>query len=261
MIPLQPVSPRVSVVLAAMNDEPFIAETLRSIAAQAYPALEIHVQVHAASKDRTAEIARSLGAQVAVEPDAGVPDAFNKGLAQTTGEILIFLGGDDPLLPGAIQSLVEALVQQPDAAFAYGDISYIDSTGRPYTTLRGRPFDIDAMFWGNFVPTQAVAIRRNALHAVGGYRTGIINADWDLWIRLGSRFSSVYVPRLLARYRVHDGSLTVNNPAKMAASMRFVAETLLSDPVIISKLKSGTRRARAGAYFLATPMSVLAGDR
>lgn len=251
----------ISVVLVAMNDERYIADTIESVLNQSYPALELHVQHGSASTDSTLDVVKQYPVQWVSEPDTGVPDAFNRGFRATHGEMMIFLGADDPLLPGSIQTLVDTMTDHPDAGFTYGDVEYIDAYGKSFYRLKGRPFALDDLFWFNHVPTQSVMMRRAALVEVGLYRTGIINADWDLWLRLGARYPSVYIPKLLGCYRVHDGSTSLNNLRHMAWSTCWVADTLLSDPVIVSRLRRGVSRAFAGSYLTATLLSVLAGEK
>ena len=36
--------------------------------------------------------------------------------------------------------------------------------------------------------------------------------DWDYWLRLGSRWEPLYIPRALAFYRMHDQSETMKLP-------------------------------------------------
>src|SRR5438132_3302630 len=130
------------------------------------------------------------------------------------------------MCPGSLEILASTLNEAPDAGFAFGDIEYITAQGAPYLLLPGRPFSLDEMFWRNTVTTQSVCIRRSVLEAVGGYRTGVTNADWDLYLRVGARYPSIYIHRVLARYRVHpqshglthledfvDSTLTVANSA------------------------------------------------
>lgn len=251
--------PSVSVVLSSKNDAKYIAETIESVLRQNYPSLELHVQ-DGGSTDGTLEIVRNYPVQWASEPDTGVPDAFNRGFRATRGELLVFLGADDPLMPDSIRVLAETLTLHPEAAFAYGDIEYIDASGKAYTRLKGRPLDLDDLFWGNHVPTQSVAMRRSALAAVGLYRLGIINADWDLWLRLGARFPSVYVPTLLGRYRIHAGSTTLKNLGRFARNVISVVDFLLQDPAITAKLRKGPARAFSGSYLMASSVFVMAGE-
>ena len=81
---------RVSIVTAVKNGAAVIGETLRSIEAQHYPLIE-HVVIDGASTDSTREIVLREGKRVAVMRsacDRGVYDAFNSGLAATSGELI-----------------------------------------------------------------------------------------------------------------------------------------------------------------------------
>ncbi len=250
--------PKVSVVISTLNEGRYIAEVIESALNQKYPNLEIHIQ-DGGSVDDTLEIVRRYPIQCASEPDNGVPDAFNKGFLATSGEIMIFT--DDPMLPGSIQTLVEALSRNPEAAFAYGDAEYIDASGKPFFYHRSRTFDLDDLFWSNYIPAQSVAVRRTAVASVGMYREGIITADWDLWLRLGARYAAVYVPRALGRYRVHSGSTTLKNIGKFGESICWISESVLSDAVVKSALRHSENRAWAGSHLWAVPHFVLAGER
>lgn len=253
--------PSVSIVLVVMNDEAFVAETIESMLGQTYPNVRLHVQHGAAGTDRTLEIVKGYPVTWSSEQDTGYPDAANRGFPRTAGELVMFQAGDDPLKPDCLEVLVDAFARQPDAGFAYGDIEYIDARGRPFYRLNGRPYDLDELYWTNHVTTQSVVMRRDAFLDAGMFRTGIINADWDLYLRMGARRPSVYVPRLLASYRVHDASHSLTHLDKMAWSIRWVADTTLADPIVAAKLRRGPGRARAGSEITAALLYVLGGSR
>lgn len=252
--------PRVSVIIVAMNDERYITDAIESVLHQGYRNLELHVQVSAASRDRTLEIVRSTTAKWCSEVDSGIPDAFNRGIRATTGEFVSFLGGDDSLMPGAIESLAAVLQENPEVGFAYSDGLAMNEVGQVFAPIRARAFDLDEMFRSCYIPAQTVMVRRTALEKVGLWRTDIMNADWDLWLRLGAKFPAIYVPLSLARYRVHDGSATLNNLREVARSVCAMANTLLEDPEMIERLKCGRGRALAGVYLVATLTYLRAGD-
>jgi len=253
-------APSVTVVLIVLNESRYIAETIESILAQGYPGLELHVQ-DGGSTDGTQEILCRYPIRWASEQDNGYAEAMQRGIRATHGEILIQLGGDDPLVPGSIETLVEALIQHPGAGFVYGDVDFIDAAGHPFWRLKGRPFDLDALFWGNYIAPQSVAFRRSALVESNCYfREGLLMPDWDLYLRLGARYPSVYIPCLIGRYRVHNRSTTLNNFGRFAQGICRMVEDALQDPVVLRQLRHGPARARAGGYLAATPVFVLAND-
>lgn len=88
-------SPRVSVVMPALNEEGTVAAALRSVS----DADEI-VVVDGGSSDRTGQVARDHGARVMTTGACrGVQQA--EGAAETTGEWILFLHADTRLAPGA----------------------------------------------------------------------------------------------------------------------------------------------------------------
>jgi len=62
--------------------------------------------------DRTAEVARSLGAKVVEQPVAGYGAAYKAGLAAASGDVIITLDGDGSYPPEEIPRLVSTLVDR-----------------------------------------------------------------------------------------------------------------------------------------------------
>ncbi len=251
--------PLVSVVIFGRNEVKYIAKTIESALNQDYPAIEIHVQ-DGGSTDGTVDVLKQYPVKWVSEPDRGQGDAGNRGFHATHGEIVIFLPGDDLLLPGSIKTLVSTFIEHPDIGFVYGDIEVIDASGRVYSIMKGETFDLDRLFWRMIVPTQSVASRRSALIGAGLYREDILCIDWDLWLRLGAKYKSLYIPKTIAQYRSHDGSSSLNQAAFMSKSICAVADTLLADPAISLQLRFGASRAYAGSYITAALVSVLANQ-
>jgi len=251
--------PTVSVVIVVRNEVKYIARTVESALGQDYPSIDIHVQ-DGASTDGTVDVLKRYPIKWISEVDRGQDDARNRGYHATKGEVVIFLPGDDILKPGAIRILVNALKDNPGVGFVYGDIEVIDASDKVYAIQRGEEFNLDRIFWRNIVPTQSVAALRTALEQVGVHREGILCADWDLWIRLGAKCRSVYIPKVIAQYRSHDGSSSLNQASYMYKSICSVADTLLADTAITSRLRYGASRAYAGCYLTAALVAVLARE-
>jgi hypothetical protein len=90
---------KVTIITVAYNSAATIADTLASIEAQTHVDIE-HIVIDGGSRDATMELVRRHGTRVAhivSEPDGGIYDAMNKGLALATGELVGFLNADDVL--------------------------------------------------------------------------------------------------------------------------------------------------------------------
>ncbi len=101
-------SPLVSVIVPALNEEKYIANTLKSIKAQTYPRIEIIV-VDNYSQDRTKEIAKKYADKVIIEKKRGVSRARNAGAKVAKGEILLFVDADTELEKRFVEKIVRVL--------------------------------------------------------------------------------------------------------------------------------------------------------
>jgi glycosyltransferase involved in cell wall biosynthesis len=106
--------PRLSLIVISKNEEAAIARCLRS----ANFADEIVVVDHA-STDKTAEIARALGARVRVTPDwPGFGSQKNRALDEATGDWVLSLDADEWVEP-ALADEIRAAIARADAADGY----------------------------------------------------------------------------------------------------------------------------------------------
>jgi glycosyltransferase involved in cell wall biosynthesis len=100
---------RVAIVVPTLNEEATIARTLPAAQAALAPQAGDELVVSdGGSVDRTAEVARALGARVVVGP-AGRGGQLNRGAAATTAEILLFLHADTTLPAGALAAVRAAI--------------------------------------------------------------------------------------------------------------------------------------------------------
>ncbi len=133
-----PVTPPLTVVIAAHNEEPRIAARVRDLLDQEYPPENLHViVVDDGSTDGTA-VAADIGDPrvrvIRLAENVGKAAALNAGIAATTTELLVFTDARQRFAPGALRMLAEPfadtevgavsgdLVIEPDAAGRAADI-------------------------------------------------------------------------------------------------------------------------------------------
>ena len=202
--------PLVSVVTPSLNQGRYLEDAIRSVLEQDYPNIE-HVVVDGGSTDETLDVLRRHPhLRWVSEPDAGQADALNKGFRMANGEILGWLNADDLYLPGAISAAVEVL-RESGAALVHGGWQTVDEDGKTIKQVAAVPFDLEKQLnERNAVAQPGSFFTRAAFEAVGGidpsYRYAM---DYELWLKLGSRFQVRHVDRILASYRLHPASKTV----------------------------------------------------
>ena len=115
-------APLVSIITVTYNADEMVESAIRSVAEQSYGEIE-YLIIDGGSTDRTLEIVHKNAAHVDCllsEPDKGIYDAMNKGLARARGKYIALLNGDDRLFPDFVRDSVRALEQSG------ADISYCD---------------------------------------------------------------------------------------------------------------------------------------
>jgi len=199
--------PLVSIIIPSYNQGRFIGETIDSILAQDYRPIEVLV-LDGASKDETVDVLRGYGDAIQwwSEPDKGVVDAVNKGLARATGTIQAIQSSDDTFLPGAISAAVKAFEADPSLGLVYGDVEYIDAASRHIGGTTLPPFDFGgylAKFM--FIPQPAAFFTKAAADRAGGWRAEIsYAADAEFYLRIATIAPVRKLDLQLGQYRYHE---------------------------------------------------------
>jgi glycosyltransferase len=205
---------KITVVTVAYNSAATIADTLRSVAAQAHPDIE-HIVIDGASKDDTLEIVRREGAHVArvvSEPDKGIYDAMNKGLALATGHFVGFLNADDLFADAQAVSRIAQAAARPGTDAVFGDLVYVreQDTDKVVRWWKSGEFDRSRLGFGWMPPHPTFYVRRGlTAQTGGGFDAGFrISADYEFMLRCLSQpnVRVEYVPQVLVRMRTGGAS-------------------------------------------------------
>jgi glycosyltransferase len=177
---------KISVVTVCFNSEATIADTVRSFLEQRHTHKEMLV-VDGCSTDRTLEIVNSFGAdtiRIISEPDRGIYDAMNKGLAAYSGDAIGFLNSDDTFHDDLVVGRIASALENADAA--YGDLVVVSDhkAKRPIRTWIAGAYRRGAFRHGWMPPHPTFYIRRDLADAVGGFDLRYdMSADYDYMLR------------------------------------------------------------------------------
>lgn len=191
-------SPSVSIVTVTLNAAGTLGATLDSVRAQSYPSIR-HIVIDGGSADGTPALVTARGAPGVVfvsEPDNGLYDAMNKGLALADGDLVLFLNADDTLLhPRAIEQAVRAIGRAGARADVYcaGVVWMYPDSGRSRVWHHGRVSRCS--LYRRSLPHQGMFVRRGVFDRVGGFDTGFrIVADYEWCLRAFLRHGCVFEP-------------------------------------------------------------------
>src|ERR1700730_15733711 len=120
---------RISVITPTRDRGTFIEAAIASAAAQSVPACE-HIVIDGASRDDSlVRLRRYPQLQIVSEPDRGLYDAINKGVARARGDVICLLNSDDRLLPGAFEAVCAAFRRDPAVDAVCGRVRIGDVDG------------------------------------------------------------------------------------------------------------------------------------
>ncbi len=179
---------KISVVTVCYNPGEILLEAIRSVQAQDFPNVE-HVIIDGGSKDGTPERVAGLvraGDVLVSEPDKGIYDAMNKGIARASGDAIALLNADDRYADSGVLSRVAAAFDAHGTDVVFGDISFFRA-GAPDVSVRrynSGMFSPGRIGWGWMPAHPATVLTREAYARVGQYRTDFrIAADFDFIVR------------------------------------------------------------------------------
>ena len=200
---------KISVVTAVWNRAATVGGAIDSVAAQTHPHVE-HLVIDGGSTDGTlakVEARRSPGMVVVSEPDRGIYDALNKGLAASTGEVVGLLHSDDFFAHAQVIERIAAAFADPAIDAVYGDLDYV-SASDPTKVIRhwrAGPATPARLRRGWMPPHPTLFVRRRVFETHGAYDTRYrIAADYDAVLRWFGRagIASAYIPEVLVKMRV-----------------------------------------------------------
>ena len=204
---------KISIITAVYNREATVAEAIESVARHSYSGIE-HLIIDGASSDGTLaaiEPYHRPTMRVVSEPDKGIYDALNKGLAMATGEIAGLVHSDDFLAHDRVIEQVMAAFADPAVDAVYGDLDYV-SAANPETIVRrwkAGAFSPAMLRRGWMPPHPALFVRRRLWEQHGMFDTRYrIAADYDAILRwFGSgTICAVYLPQVLVKMRTGGAS-------------------------------------------------------
>jgi glycosyltransferase involved in cell wall biosynthesis len=200
---------KISVVTVCRNSAATIQATLKSVAEQTYGNIE-HLVIDGCSTDDTLAIVRAWTGhpvQLVSEPDDGIYDAMNKGLAQASGDIVGFLNADDVFADATVLEQVANVFQDRTVETCHADLVYVqrDNLDRVLRYWKSADFQAGAFARG-WCPAHPTFYARRSVYERLGYfdRSYKLAADADLMIRLleQGRVKAVYVPRIWVKMRL-----------------------------------------------------------
>jgi glycosyltransferase involved in cell wall biosynthesis len=172
-------SPKISVVIPAYNEEEHIGRCLESVRRQTVKPYEVIV-VDNNSTDRTEEISGKLADRVVFEGNQGVIHALNRGIKAAGGDVVAFMGGDCVADRNWIKAIKLAF-EKEDLVGVFGPIYSMDRESKKMRFSYYFIWHVVAKTLSHtpmvMAPGGNCAIRRDAITKVGGYNPDMVPGE------------------------------------------------------------------------------------
>lgn len=203
--------PKISVVIPCYNQGIFLTEAIKSVLDQTYSDYEIVVVDDGSTDSETLSILDRIDnplIRVLRTANGGLATARNRGIAASTGEIILPLDADDLIAPTYLEKGAAVIAGDSGVGVVY---SMADKFGAVSGLWHLPEFSPNLLLKENMVFCSAM-FHRESWERVGGYNTNMKYGweDWDFWLsfcEVGIRF--VRIPEILFHYRVRESSMTV----------------------------------------------------
>lgn len=204
---------KISVITAAFNARDTVADAIGSVLGQTHPDTEL-VVVDGASSDGTRELLEGYRHRFGVfisEPDTGIYDALNKGIAHAKGDIVGFLHADDLYAGDRVLEKIAGAFADPAVDAVYGDLVYVgkSSSDRVIRYWRAGAWSPVKLKMGWMPPHPTFYVRRSIYERLGAFNTSFrIAADYDCILRFLGRgnLTCRYLPEVLVKMRTGGNS-------------------------------------------------------
>lgn len=167
------ITPQISLIIAAYNEEEVIAGKMENILSLDYPADKLEIIVASdGSDDKTVEVLKPYSDQGKIKvldlPRQGKNQTLNTAVSHATGEVLVFSDADAKLKSDALQKLVAPL-NDPTVGGVAGDFRYTsDDTNN----------DGERTYWGF---DRQVKIWESSVHSMNGITGQIFSIRRELF--------------------------------------------------------------------------------
>ncbi|NND77604.1 MAG: glycosyltransferase [Flavobacteriales bacterium] len=241
---------KVSIITVSYNAVDTIEQTIKSVLEQDHDDLE-YVVIDGDSKDGTTDIIKVYAKQISnfvSEPDNGIYDAMNKGIANCQGDVIGILNADDVYTHRSVISKIVHTFNEHNTDAVYGDLQYVakNDLNKVIRYWRSRDHRDGDFKKGWMPPHPSFFLKKEIYDDHGTYRTDLhISADYELMLRMFVKhgISSKHIPEVITKMRVGgESNVSLKNRIKANKEDRLAWKLNDLDPGKLTLIKKPLRK-------------------
>ena len=214
---------RISVIMPVYNTHPlFLDQAICSVFKQSYPPVELIIVNDGSNKLETLKrllfLKESFPELIFInQENKGIPGALNAGIKNMKGDWFAGLSSDDRWFPNKLSEQVKYIKENPEAKVIYSDWEFIDKNGSKIKTYNEPEFKSRQeagyhLIREHFPNWSGMVIHKSVFDKIGLYNEEFITReDYEMSVRILTRFMMYKIPKILFQYRLHPEQLSSSN--------------------------------------------------
>lgn len=223
----------ISIITINYNKGEGLEHTIRSVQEQTYRDIE-HIVIDGASNDNSVNVIKSLEDKIAYwvsEPDKGIYNAMNKGIAHATGEYCLFLNSGDKLFKK--DSIENVIGQELNADIVSCDLINDDDPNHGY---KMPPDEITPAFMSRSALPHPSTLIKTSIMKHYGYREDFrIISDWVFFYEALIRDNATYQHICLPLSVFYTDGISSRNKTQLIEEHKRYYNSIFSERVLKEK--------------------------
>lgn len=231
---------KISIITICFNSAETLEKTILSVAEQSYKNME-YIIIDGNSKDDTLAIIKKHEDKISKwisEPDKGLYDAMNKGIAMATGDLIGILNSDDTFYSTTVIEEIANFHKQNDIEASVGNIIQHNEDGKIVRLYSSKYWNPKKLKIGFMPPHPSIFLKTTLFSTYGSYDLGFkIGADYELIIRfflknnISWKYSGITTTAMLV------GGLSSSGSASYKLITQEIQKALLMNGITFSPIK------------------------
>jgi len=208
----------------AFNAQNTIERCINSVLRQKFKKFE-YIIIDGGSTDNTCKIISNYRNNIDVfisEPDNGIYDAMNKGIALATGDVVGTVNADDYYADDDVLNSIAKVFAGQDTSILYGDLDYVDQSDKIIRKWRSGTYSRGVFNWGWMPPHPTFYCKKILFDRLGAYKLDYGSAgDYELMLRFIhlNNNNAYYLNKVLIKMVI--GGVSNKSLTNRVQAMRF----------------------------------------
>ncbi len=207
--------PKISIIINCKNGGRFLEDTFKALDKQDFTDFEV-IFYDSESSDNSIEIFKKFKKDNYHLIDGDSKDSLatsrNKAVKASKGEWLCFNDQDDVFLKNRLSEPMKRASQDQSLKFIYSDFEKINQQNKSLGKGSFGKGSFSNILLGRAnVGLLTITIKRDCFDTLGGFDERYPNSqDYDLVLKVMKNYKSIFIDKVLAKYRIHEDSMSSN---------------------------------------------------